>query len=339
MIPNSGRNVAIVAIGRNEGARLKNCLESVVEPGRTVVYVDSGSTDKSVECARSFGCHVVRLDETRPFSAARARNEGFAYLQSIEPATPFVQFLDGDCELAIGWLDVGASALSRQEKVGVVCGHVRETDPEGSVYNKLCDLEWRQSPGFIITSGGRFMIRSDVFIEAGGFREEVIAAEDDEFCVRLRRLGWKILMVDAEMARHDAAMKHFYEWWLRAFRTGHAYGHVADLHGKTDDRYFVDDCRRIWIWGLGLPVALLALSPFTRGVSAALLLALYAVQYGRIFLRGRKKGWSRREARIYAFFTVIAKFPMLEGLIAYRRRKWKGYRPAIIEYKRSSTRT
>jgi glycosyltransferase involved in cell wall biosynthesis len=51
MNPNSGRNVAIVAIGRNEGERLKSCLESTVEPGRIVVYVDSGSNDKSVEYA------------------------------------------------------------------------------------------------------------------------------------------------------------------------------------------------------------------------------------------------------------------------------------------------
>ena len=287
MIPNSGRNVAIVAIGRNEGERLKSCLQSTIEPGRTVVYVDSGSKDGSVEYARSMGCHVVQLSDTRPFSAARARNEGFDCVLQHDPTIPFVQFLDGDCELVKGWLDAGLDALAKHEEVGVVCGHVREIHPDASVYNKLCDLEWQQTPGIILTSGGRFMVRAEVFSEVGGFREDVIAAEDDEFCVRVRRLGWKVLMVNAEMARHDADMKHFSEWWLRAFRTGHAYGHVADLHGKTEDRYFVEDCRRIWIWGLILPVTLLALAPFTVGISAAILLGLYAVQFGRIFLRGR----------------------------------------------------
>ena len=336
MIPSSGRNVAIVAIGRNEGARLKSCLESTIEPGRTVVYVDSGSSDGSVKYARSMGCHVVQLDETRPFSAARARNEGFACVMKLDPRVPFVQFLDGDCELVKGWLEVGAAALVKHEHVAVVCGHVREVHPDASVYNKLCNLEWQQTPGIILTSGGRFMIRTDVFNEVGGFREDVIAAEDDEFCVRVRRLGWKVMMVDAMMAHHDADMKHFSEWWLRMFRTGHAYGHVAALHGKTDDRYFVDDCRRIWIWGLILPVTLLALAPFTMGITAAILLGLYAVQFDKIYLRGRKKGWTRHDARIYAFFTVIAKFPMLEGLIAYHRHKWRGRSMTIVEYKRSS---
>ncbi len=334
MIPNSGRNVAIVAIGRNEGERLKSCLESAVEPGRIVVYVDSGSADGSVEYAKSMGCFVVRLNENRPFSAARARNEGFACVMDHDPSVPFVQFLDGDCELISGWLEAGVELLSKEREVAVVCGHVRELNPEGSIYNKLCDLEWQQTPGIILTSGGRFMIRSEVFTEVGGFREEVIAAEDDEFCVRVRRMGWKIMLLDAAMARHDADMMHFSEWWMRMFRTGHAYGHVAELHGKTDDRYFVDDCRRIWIWGLILPASLLVLAPFTKGLSALILFGLYAVQFDRIYIRGRKRRWPRRDARLYAFFTVIAKFPMLEGLIAYRRRKSRGARPTIIEYKR-----
>lgn len=339
MALNSGRNMAIVAIGRNEGERLKSCLESVVEDGRIVVYVDSGSKDKSVEYARSLGCYVVQLDETRPFTAARARNEGFACVMKLDPRVPFVQFLDGDCEMIDGWLDVGVTALTMHEDVGVVCGRVREAHPDASVYNKLCQLEWQQTPGIVLTSGGRFMIRSSVFTEVGGFREEVIAAEDDEFCVRVRRLGWKIMMVNAEMARHDADMKHFSEWWLRAYRTGLAYGQVAALHGKTDDRYFVDDCRRIWIWGLLLPVMLMALAPFTLGVSAAILLGLYFVQFDKIYIRGRKKGWTKADARTFAFFTVIARFPMLEGLIAYHRRKWNGHRPTMIEHKRNSTRT
>ena len=41
-------NVGIVVIGRNEGERLSKCLQSVLGRAATVVYVDSGSTDRSV---------------------------------------------------------------------------------------------------------------------------------------------------------------------------------------------------------------------------------------------------------------------------------------------------
>src|SRR5271154_5064230 len=102
MIPGSGQNVAIVAIGRNEGERLKSCLRSVANRARTVVYVDSGSVDGSPQYAASMNCHVVELDPSQPFSAARARNEGFACLMEHAPDVPFVQFVDGDCDLVEG---------------------------------------------------------------------------------------------------------------------------------------------------------------------------------------------------------------------------------------------
>jgi GT2 family glycosyltransferase len=303
MNPDSAQNVAIVVIGRNEGERLKSCLLAAMGGARTVVYVDSGSQDGSAEYARSAGCGVVELDAVLPFTAARARNAGFQRVMEQEPDVAFIQFVDGDCDLVEGWLERGAAALNARPDVGIVCGHVREIHPEASVYNKLCDLEWEQTPGEIRSSGGRFLIRREVFSAAGGFRADVIAAEDDEFCVRARGLGWKILMVDAEMARHDAAMMRFSQWWRRSRRTGHAYAQVAALHGNGEERYFVRDCRRVWFWGLVLPVLALGLAAFTHGWSL-LLLAAYALQFVRIYLHGRKRDWAGRDALIYAWFTV-----------------------------------
>ncbi|HCT44889.1 MAG TPA: glycosyl transferase, partial [Phycisphaerales bacterium] len=69
-------DVGVVAIGRNEGERLKRCLTSAVACTDRVVYVDSGSTDDSVEFAESIGVEVVDLDTSIPFTAARARNAG-----------------------------------------------------------------------------------------------------------------------------------------------------------------------------------------------------------------------------------------------------------------------
>ena len=97
--------IGVVAIGRNEGERLRRCLESLDGHGLTVVYVDSGSTDDSVALARSLSIEVVDLDMSTPFTAARARNAGFERLLQIDPGVRFVQFLDGDCEVADGWLE------------------------------------------------------------------------------------------------------------------------------------------------------------------------------------------------------------------------------------------
>ena len=121
--------LGVVAIGRNEGKRLGQCLASANEAEATV-YVDSGSTDGSVEVARGLGVEVVELDPNIPFSAARARNEGFARLLEQHPDVEFVQFIDSDCEFAEGWLAAGQEALEGSARAGVVCGRLRERNPE-----------------------------------------------------------------------------------------------------------------------------------------------------------------------------------------------------------------
>jgi GT2 family glycosyltransferase len=329
------QNVAIVAIGRNEGQRLKRCLRSVMQSATTVVYVDSGSTDGSAQYAASVGCRVVELDMSRPFSAGYARNEGVACALQHSPDVPFIQFIDGDCEMAEGWLAQGVAAFAERRDAGVVCGDVHELHANATIYNKLCALEWQKSPGEIDSAGGIFMVRTEVFRAIGGFRPDVIAAEDNEFCIRVRGLGYKILQVDAEMVRHDAAMTRFSQWWKRAKRTGHAYAQVSAIHGKGSERYFVSDRRRVWIWGFLLPLLALALAPFTHGASLLVLFLAYALQFVRIYQYGRKRGWPSRDASIYAFFTVLFKFPALLGLIAYYQRQWRGQNFTIIEYKRS----
>src|SRR5262249_25962402 len=131
--------IAAVVIGRNEGERLLRCLRSVRSQIECVVYVDSGSTDGSLQAAEQLGAEVVCLDPIRPFTAARARNEGFAAVKIVRPEIAFVQFIDGDCELVGGWLEAALVLMKRQGDVGAACGRRRERFPETSVYNWLCD--------------------------------------------------------------------------------------------------------------------------------------------------------------------------------------------------------
>jgi glycosyltransferase involved in cell wall biosynthesis len=65
--------IGLVVIGRNEGDRLRKCLQSAQGTVNQIVYVDSGSTDGSQAMAESLGVQVVELDLSIPFTAARAR--------------------------------------------------------------------------------------------------------------------------------------------------------------------------------------------------------------------------------------------------------------------------
>ena len=328
----------VVIIGRNEGERLRRSFESVAAGDGTVVYVDSASTDGSVELARSFGADVVELDMSLPFTAARARNAGFRRALEINPDTQYVQFLDGDCELAGGWLEKASEVLNTRPEVAIVCGRLREQGPDRSIYNRLCDMEWNTATGEVDACGGIFMVRVDAFREAGGFDTTIVAGEEPELCLRLRQKAWKILRIDAEMARHDAAMTRFSQWWRRCVRAGAAYAQGAALHGGKPERHYVREVRSALFWGGALPGIMLASLAAGVGHPAALLVAaLGACGYGvlawRIYRWRRTFADPPRHALLYTAFCILAKLPQCRGIIVYAWRRMRGRKQTLIEYK------
>ena len=179
----------VVVIGRNEGERLRRCLDSVLGSSRAVVYVDSGSTDGSVELARALGAVVHALDLRQPFTAARARNEGLRHLLSVVPELEWVQFVDGDCEVAPGWIAQATVFVADRPDVAAVCGRRRERYPERSVFNRLCDIEWDTPIGEARACGGDVLMRTAALRQVDGYRADLIAGEEPELCVRLRARG------------------------------------------------------------------------------------------------------------------------------------------------------
>lgn len=324
--------LGIVVIGRNEGERLRRCLRSILTSTPPVVYVDSGSSDDSVAWARSQGVTVVELDLSRPFSAARARNVGFAKLLESHPDLSCVQFVDGDCEVDPGWLDQAQAELEARPDVAVVCGRLRERYPEASVYNRLCDLEWDTPLGEATACGGIAMFRVAAFRAVNGFRESLVAGEEPELCVRLRSAGWKIVRIAAEMALHDAAMTRFGQWWKRNVRAGYAYAECSRLHREGPLMLWVRENRSNWVWGLLLPLASIVSAPLIRGWGLLLLLG-YLVLGWRIYRGRRRRGNSPGDARLNAFFGVLGKFPQVLGQLRFHWGRLRSRPSALIEYK------
>lgn len=324
--------LGIVVIGRNEGERLRRCLNSVLAHTPAVVYVDSGSRDDSVAWARSRGVTVVELDLSLPFTAARARNEGFATLLEAHPDLVYVQFVDGDCEIDPGWLDRGRRELEARPDVAVVCGRRRERYPQASVYNHLCDMEWDTPVGEAEACGGDALFRVAAFRAVDGYRASLVAGEEPELCVRLRGAGWKVLRVGAEMTLHDAAMTRLGQWWKRAVRAGYAYAECSRLHRAGPIRIWARETRSNWFWGLWLPLVALVAAPFTWGLSLVLLLG-YPVLGWRIYRYRRGRGDSAADAWLYARFCVLSKFALVTGQLRYLWGRLFSRPSAIIEYK------
>ena len=309
-----------VVIGRNEGARLVACLDSLAGHVRRVVYVDSGSTDGSRERATERGAELVELDLSKPFTAARARNAGLKRLAADPP--DYVQFLDGDCILRDGWIERAVSFLSENLRAAVVCGRRREQKPEASVYNQLIDAEWNTPVGQALACGGDAMMRYQAVSAVGGYRDDLIAGEEPELCLRLRARGWTIWRIDAEMTWHDADITRFGQWWKRTERAGHAFAEGAARFSTRQQPHWQAEVRRIWIWGLWLPAVIFVGALIHP--SALLLALVYPLQVVRL---QRRLGWAG------ALFNVLGKFPEALGALRFYYRRWRGGQATLIEYK------
>ena len=159
---------------------------------------------------------------TIPFTAARGRNEGFHALQGGLPSLRYIQFVDGDCEVLPGWRDAARNSWSlilRQpwHVAGVASGIRNIPSTTGcATWNGIALGEAK-------ACGGDAIFRTAALVEVGGYRGDLIAGEEPELCVRLRRRGWKVWRIDHDMTLHDAGMTRFGQWWKRSLRSGNTF--------------------------------------------------------------------------------------------------------------------
>ena len=323
-----------MVIGRNEGQRLLLSLQSMQSSNCPIIYVDSGSNDNSVEIAKPLVDCLHQLDPATPFSAARARNEGFLQLTTLFPSIQTIQFVDGDCVIDECWLEAAHTAMQQDNMRAAVIGHLQELNPDASIYNRMCAMEWRSPAGEITNFGalgGISMIRADIFKQLGGFKADVIAGEDSEFGVRLSLAGYKVVKIDHIMAVHDANISTFQQWWKRAVRGGHAIGQRADLNGHTIAKDCVKERKSTLVWGVFLPVITLFLLILVGRWSLLILLA-YVFLAIKVYFYRRKQSESMHDAFIYAQFMPFVKIANGIGLLKFYVNRFK-HSYEIIEYK------
>jgi GT2 family glycosyltransferase len=331
-------SIGIVTIGRNEGERLVRCFRSLqaqLPPEMPIVYVDSGSTDGSVKTAKAMGINVVNLDMSEPFTMPRGRNAGFQYLLDNYPDLEFVQFIDGDCELLPNWLSTALEFIQRDPTLAVVCGRRRERFPDASPYNRLAEMEWNTLVGEATACGGDALMRVAAVKQVGGYNPSLICGEEPEMCIRLRRRGWKIWRIDADMTLHDAAMHRFGQWWKRSTRGGWAIAEGFAMYGQATEKYMCKEHISGWLWGLFIPLLAVGSAIPTQAWSLLLLLGYFVL--GAKIYRYRRSLYSDQPsyARLYAFYCTLSKFPQMIGQAKYWLNRFQNKPATLIEYKES----
>lgn len=329
--------LSVVVIGRNEGSRLERCLASINRMhmgGSTLqlIYVDSGSSDRSCQVAREAGATVLELGAGRT-TAAMGRNAGWRVAQGS-----LVFFLDGD---TIVHPDFFAKAHPSFEDpaVAIVWGHRRELATDASLYNRVLDLDWIYAPGLTSFCGGDAIFRKSFLALTGGFDDQLIAGEEPELCRRITALDGRILHVDLPMTGHDLAMTHFGQYWRRALRAGHAFAEVSERFRLSAHPFWLTDARRnrnraLTLLGggaLAVIASTLTGSAWPLGCGTLMLAAISL----RTAWKARWKTSDRVALLLYGLHSQLQQVPILMGQMQFRLNRRRGVKRGLVEYKRS----
>ena len=219
--------VTAVVIGLNEEEHIGACLDAVmccVGRGiRKIIYVDSGSTDNTLELARSKGVQVLEIEN--PFrSPGYARNMGLELVQ-----TKYVFFLDGDMVLDVDFVAVALTHFT-EDSIACVSGPIRERYPNKNIYHRGLCVDWTvKEEGTEVTPSGGGLFRVDHLRAVGGYNYEIPAGEEIDLKNRLVDINLKLIGISKEMAEHDLDMNSVRDLITRAKREGRLQGYAL-LH-------------------------------------------------------------------------------------------------------------
>ncbi|MCW8798854.1 MAG: glycosyltransferase family 2 protein [Prosthecochloris sp.] len=322
-------SIDFVIIGVNSAKTLKRCIESIRQcdypPEKIrVIYADGGSTDHSVQIAGSIeNVTVLELHPLHP-TPGIGRNAGWR-----SGTSPFVQFLDSDTILDQQWPQLAIQAMHNNTETGAVRGYRREIHPEQSFYNWLGDLEWNTRPGECDSFGGDVLIRRTALEQSGGYDEELVGGEDPELSWRITQDGWKILMLDALMTRHDLAMLKTSQYLRRSYRSGYGFAAVQSRVGPTGSSFWKNEQRRILIKGGGFILFFMLCLPAAVLLNAiqTTLFCLVSLSAGTVLLlfprlfKVRKfmteHHLDRENAKKYAWHCSLVVLPQLFGIMRF----------------------
>jgi glycosyltransferase involved in cell wall biosynthesis len=202
--------LSVVVISRNEGRRLRETVENLdgtLPAGAEILVVDDGSTDGSTAFVRP--SRRLRLRRAESLGVAAARNWGAAQTRGDT-----LIFADAHIGVAPGWWEPLCELLDRpgiaaaspavrdsREPRRVGCGL---TLPAPDLHATWLPPDGGEPRAVPVLPGCTLAIRRKVFESCGGFdaRLRSRGGVDNEFCLRLWRLGRQLWVTPRVVVRH-----------------------------------------------------------------------------------------------------------------------------------------
>jgi len=193
----SDLELSVVIIARNEEQAIGPCLDSVERATTAfrseILFVDSASTDRTVDEALRHPIKVVRFNENGMLSPAAGR-----WLGTDLTRGEYVFFVDGDMIIIEGWIEAGIKALS-DKHVGGVSGRLFWVSPgEEPGCARKDELPLGKVPGL----GGAALYSRRALAQCGSFNPFLRGEEERELAYRLSVGGFSVMRIDVPMAYH-----------------------------------------------------------------------------------------------------------------------------------------
>ena len=189
--------LSVVIIARNEELTIGPCLESVVRATanyRTeILFVDSASSDGTVDVARRYPVAIAGFRDTGLLSPAAGR-----WLGTDLTHGELLFFVDGDMMIVDGWI-ASAIKVLEDRHIGGVSGRLFPVAP-GEPLNFA--REDGLPLGIVAGLGGAALYRRKALEECGTFNPFLRGEEERELAYRLSRRGYSVVRVDHPMAHH-----------------------------------------------------------------------------------------------------------------------------------------
>jgi glycosyltransferase involved in cell wall biosynthesis len=188
--------LSVVIIARNEEQNIGQCIASVLRETALrrseILFVDSASTDRTVDIAREYPIAIARLAPER-LSPSAGRWQGTRLVHG-----EYLFFVDGDMMVMDGWVSKAMEALE-DPRLAAVAGRLFWVLPgEPLTLGRRDDLPLGRVPGL----GGAAVYRRRALEECGGFNPYLRGEEERELAFRLSLRGYFVERVDVPMAYH-----------------------------------------------------------------------------------------------------------------------------------------
>jgi len=230
--------VSIIIPVKNRPEAIAACLQSLGKlhyprEKKEIIVVDDASDDNTPDIVSMFPVHFISLKE--PKRASFCRN--FAARQA---KGEFLAFIDSDCLADSLWLRE-LIPVFRDQGVGAVGGMVdasfekKGLDRYEKVKSSLNMGSWlkssREGNCFFYIPSCNLLVRRNVFLRLGGFREDLHLGEDVDFCWRLQDAGYHIEYRSVGRVYHHHRNR-LMSFCLRRFDYGTSEPLLQQLHVK-----------------------------------------------------------------------------------------------------------